>query len=130
MASRQIALVLIVALLLPAGLVLAQDAPDYKPLVGVWAWRPTRDWAAVLTIQSVTEQGLVTAEWKDPHWGTIPFKTQAKSEDGKITIRFGRSTKYTLAYDRKDDSLGGPVTDLPPKYTGPEWQTTNFRRTK
>ena len=58
-------------------LVLAQDAPDYKPLVGVWTWRPNREWSAVLTIQSVSDTGLVTAEWKDPHWGTIPFKTQA-----------------------------------------------------
>jgi len=111
-------------------LVLAQDAPDYKPLVGVWTWRPNREWSAVRTIQSVSDTGLVTAEWKDPHWGTIPFKTQAQTVNGNTRIKFGGSTKYDLEYDKKKDVLIGPVTNLPPKYTEPEWQTAHFTRTK
>ena len=37
MALRRISFIVLCALLLPpVALVLAQDAPDYKPLVGVW----------------------------------------------------------------------------------------------
>ncbi len=95
MALRRISLILFFASWMPSvPLVLAQGAPDYKPLVGVWTWRPTRDWSAVLTIQSVTDAGLVTALWQDPTYGTIPFTTLARMEEGKLKIAFGRSTRF------------------------------------
>ena len=106
---------------------------SFQILVGVWTWRPIPDWSAVLTIHRVSDTGLVTAEWKDPHWGVIPFKTQAQTAAGKIRVMFGGSTKYDLEYDPRGDALVGPVTNLPPKYSegqGPAFKSAYFRRTK
>ena len=117
--------------------VLAQDAPDCKFLVGVWTWRPTNwrweasTWAAQLTITEVSDTGRVTAVWSDPHWGTIPFTTQAIVKEGRIRITFGQIAKYDLEYNKKNDTLIGPVTDLPLTYRNlPEFQTAYFRRIK
>ena len=110
--------------------VLAQDSPDFRSLVGDWTWKPIPTWAAQLTINSVSDEGLVAGVWKDPTWGAIPFTVRAISSDGTIRFQLGRSTKYNLEYDKKDDTLFGPVTNLPPSYTGPEWKTATFRRMK
>ena len=127
---------LLCALWVPSAL--AQDAPDYKPLVGVWMWRPTQQtgggdtdiWSAQLTIEDVSDTGLVTAVWKDPHWGTIHFTTQAWMKEGTIRLTFGGRTKYHLEYDKRTDMLIGPLTDLPPKYVTGGWTKAYFYRTR
>lgn len=127
MVLRVTTFLLLCALWTPS--VFAQDAPDYKPLIGVWAWRPVPTWTAQLTIKDVSDTGLVTAEWKDPT-STISFITQARMDDGKIRLAFGRPIKYDLEYDKRSDALIGPTTGWPPRFTGSEWNTAHFRRTK
>ena len=132
MVLRRIAFTVLCALWVPSvALVLAQDAPDYKLLVGVWRWHPMEsynpDWSAVLTIRNVSDTGLVTAEWSD-YRGVIPFTTQARTEAGNIRISFGTRPRFDLEYDKKGPALVGPVTNYPPQYQRGAWKTAYFRR--
>jgi hypothetical protein len=85
---------------------------------------------AQLTIKDVNDTGLVTAEWRDPHRGAIPFTTQAWTKERTIRLTFGGRTKYHLEYDRATDMLIGPLTDLPPMYSGTGYHKAYFFRTK
>jgi hypothetical protein len=108
---------------------LAEDQPEFKVLIGKWAWRPTDSWVGTLTITDVTPDGRVTAEWADAN-KAVPFTTRAQADRGDIRLAFGQSVKYDLTYDKRNDALIGTATGWPPRFTGAQWTAPHFRRVK